>query len=101
MLNCSQELLTYHNERVLLSSKQLGKLRAIRDANRRRVKEGLRRLGMYQPFLFSSQGSYAMKTVIWRDGHDFDIDDGVYFDSESLVGPRGAALTSLQTRELI
>lgn len=101
MHNFSTEVLSYHNKQVLLSNTQLSKLRSVRDSNRRRVKEGLRQLGMRQPFLFSSQGSYAMRTVIWKEDHNFDIDDGVYFEKEWLVGPRGAELDPLQARELI
>jgi hypothetical protein len=101
MIDCSGELCAYHNEQVLLSSKQLDKLRAVRNANRRRVKDGLRQMEFRQPYLFSSQGSYAMQTVIWKEERDFDIDDGVYFDKDYLVGPRGAEFTPLQARELI
>ena len=58
-------------------------------------------MGFRQPLQFCSQGSYAMRTVIWKEDHNFDIDDGIYFEKQQLVGPRGAEMTSLQARELI
>ena len=101
MINLGDELLAYHNTQVILSSSQMAQLRAVRDANRQRIKEGLRENGFRQPLQFCSQGSYAMRTVIWKEDHNFDIDDGIYFDKEQLVGPRGAEITPLQARELI
>lgn len=101
MLNLAKELLAYHNAQVILSSNQMAKLRAVRDANRQRIKDGLREIGFRQPLQFCSQGSYAMRTVIWKEEKNFDIDDGVYFEKEQLCGPRGAEMTPSQARELI
>ena len=33
--------------------------------------------------------------------NDYDIDDGVYFRKEDLVGPRSAEMTSLQARQTV
>jgi hypothetical protein len=33
--------------------------------------------------------------------NDYDIDDGVYFRKEDLVGDRGAEMTSLQARQMV
>ena len=37
-----------------------------------------------------------MKTMVQHPEKDYDIDDGVYFDKEVLVGDRGAEMTALQ-----
>ena len=50
---------------------------------------------------FVKQGSYAMKTMVRDPDNDYDIDDGVYFHKEDLVGPRGAEMTSLQARQMV
>jgi len=72
-----------------------------RDANRKRVTKGLDSAGHPAPDEFVSQGSYSMKTMVQDKDNDYDIDDGVYFASDDLVGPRGAALSSLDARKRI
>ena len=42
-----------------------------------------------------------MKTMIRDPANDYDIDDGVYFRKEDLVGGRGAEMTSLQARQMV
>ena len=42
-----------------------------------------------------------MKTMVRDPDHDYDIDDGVYFRKEDLVGDRGAEMTSLQARQMV
>ncbi|WP_363352302.1 cyclic GMP-AMP synthase DncV-like nucleotidyltransferase [Methylocystis echinoides] len=76
-------------------------MRARRDANRDRLKKGLKGKNKPAPREFASQGSYAMKTMVQHPGKDYDIDDGVYFDKEALVGDRGAELTALQVRQMV
>ena len=42
-----------------------------------------------------------MKTMIRDPANDYDIDDGVYFRKEDLVGARGAEMTPLQARQMV
>ena len=42
-----------------------------------------------------------MKTMVQDENRDYDIDDGVYFDKEDLVGARGAEMTALQARQMV
>jgi hypothetical protein len=42
-----------------------------------------------------------MKTMVQHPANDYDIDDGVYFDKEVLVGERGAEMTALQARQMV
>ena len=42
-----------------------------------------------------------MKTMTRHAAKDYDIDDGVYFDKEDLVGERGAEMSALQARQMV
>ena len=42
-----------------------------------------------------------MKTMTQHQDNDYDIDDGVYFDKEVLVGDRGGQLSALQARQFV
>jgi hypothetical protein len=76
-------------------------MRDRRNANRERLKNGLKDKGKPTPLEFASQGSYAMKTMVQDPASDYDIDDGVYFDKSALVGDRGAELSALQARQMV
>ena len=101
MRNCSHDLLDYHRDKIQLSSNQKAQLRDRRDANRGRIRDGLNNAGIPQPQKFVSQGSYAMQTTIQEPENDYDIDDGVVFNMESLRGPRSANKTALEARQMI
>lgn len=101
MFNCADDVNSYHNDEVTLPEKERGAMRGRRDANRKRVKDGLANGGKPKPRDFSSQGSYAMKTMIQHPDNAYDVDDGVYFDAADLKGPRGAELSALDVRNMI
>lgn len=101
MHDCADDVLAHHDEEVTLPQSERTSMRERRDANRDRLKKGLKKNGKPAPREFKSQGSYAMKTMVQDDANDYDIDDGVYFDKEALVGPRGAEMTALQARQMV
>lgn len=101
MFDCSDDVLAHHDEKVTLPQAERTDMRNRRDANRDRLKKGLKDKGKPSPREFVSQGSYAMKTMVQHPKKDYDIDDGVYFDKEDLVGDRGAEMTALQTRQMV
>ena len=101
MIDCAKDVRAYHNKDVTLPESEQKKMRDRRDANRRRLRKGLDNASKPKPIEFVSQGSYAMKTMIRDPDNDYDIDDGVYFDKEDLVGERGAEMTSLQARQMV
>lgn len=101
MFDCSDDVLAHHNEKVSLPQAERGEMRSRRDANRNRLKKGLADKSKPSPREFVSQGSYAMKTMVQYLAKDYDIDDGVYFDKEALVGQRGAEMTALQARQMV
>lgn len=101
MYDCADDVLAHHDEVVTLPQSDRNEMRSRRNANRDRLKEGLNDAGDPVPREFVSQGSYAMKTMIQHSKKDYDIDDGVYFDKEVLVGDRGAEMSSLQVRRMV
>ncbi|RCK27743.1 cyclic GMP-AMP synthase DncV-like nucleotidyltransferase [Thalassospira lucentensis] len=101
MFDCHKLLLKYHNENVGLSTGDRKEMRERRNANRKRLKAGLKKEGKPNPLGCYSQGSYAMWTMIQDDNKDYDIDDGVYFDKAALVGPKGGDKTARDAKEMV
>lgn len=101
MYDCTNDVLVHHDEKVTLPQSERTTMRERRDANRERLKKGLKDQGKPSPREFKSQGSYAMKTMVQYSQKDYDIDDGIYFDKEALIGERGAEMTALQARQMI
>ena len=101
MFDCSKDIIAHHDEKVTLPQSERTAMRERRDANRERLKRGLRNAGKPAPREFVSQGSYGMKTMTQHPESDYDIDDGVYFDKEAFVGIRGAEMSALQARQFV
>jgi len=101
MFDCADDVLAHHDERVTLPRAERSDMRGRRDANRDRLKRGLKDNKKPAPREFVSQGSYAMKTMVRHSEKDYDIDDGVYFAKEVLVGDRGAEMSALQARQMV
>lgn len=101
MHNCSDDVLGYHNDKVTLPEAEQSEMRDRRNANRDRLKNGLKKAGKPVPLEFKSQGSYAMKTMVQDPDKDYDIDDGVYFAKEDLQGPQGNEMTALEARQMV
>jgi len=101
MYNCANDILAYHDDKVTLPQAERTNMRGRRDANRERLKKGLKDKDKPAPREFASQGSYAMKTMTQHPAKDYDIDDGVYFEKAVLIGERGAEMTALQARQMV
>lgn len=101
MIDCADDILAYHDDAVTLPQAERSDMRNRRDANRKRVKNGLTSEKKPAPTEFVSQGSYAMKTMIQEDGNTYDIDDGIYFEKESLKGDRGGEMSALDVRQMV
>ena len=101
MKDCDKDIRAYHDERVRLTENQKKELRDRRDANRDRLRRGLKKNEDPAPVKSVIQGSYAMGTVIQEPENSYDIDDGVVFTAKSLVGPRGASKTALDARKMV
>lgn len=101
MFNCTKDINAYHNKEVNLPVKERDNMRKRRNSNRDRLRNGLEKEDNPKPIEFVSQGSYAMKTMIQDPDKNYDIDDGVYFHKEELIGSRGGELSSRQARDMV
>lgn len=101
MFDCAKDVRAFHDQDVALPKTEQDQMRDRRNSNRTRLRNGLAKAGKPAPIEFVKQGSYAMKTMVQDPDNDYDIDDGVYFKKEDLVGDRGAEMTSLQARQMV
>lgn len=101
MFDCAADIWAYHDSEVTLGSTEQGEMRDRRNANRTRLKNGLKKNKKPAPREFKAQGSYAMRTMTQHTEKHYDIDDGVYFRKEDLVGPRGGEATALDARQMV
>ena len=101
MKNFHKEIISYHNEKVTLPQKDRKEMQKRRDANRNRLKQGLKRDDEPTPIGLYSQGSYLMKTMVQQPDNDYDIDDGVYFKKEDLKGPQGGDKSANDAKEMV
>ena len=101
MFDCAKDVRAYHDQEVYLPKNEQDAMRDRRNANRTRLRNGLADACKPAPLEFVKQGSYAMKTMTRDPDNDYDIDDGVYFRKEDLVGDRGAEMTALQARQMV
>jgi len=101
MFDCAKDVLAYHDDEVTLPRAEQKNMRERRDANRKRLKDGLKKAGRPASLDFETQGSYAMLTMIQYPAKDYDIDDGVYFDADDLKGERGGEMSALEVRQMV
>jgi hypothetical protein len=101
MHNCADDIIAYHNDEVTLPQNERTNMKERRDANRKRVKNGLAEKKKPAPTEFYSQGSYAMKTMVQDSEKHYDIDDGTYFEKTALLGERGGELSALDVRQMV
>jgi hypothetical protein len=101
MFDCSNDVISHHDEKVTLPQAERTQMRERRDSNRERLRRGLKNASKPAPREFVSQGSYGMKTMTQHPESDYDIDDGVYFDKDALDGQRGGRMSALQARQFV
>lgn len=100
-INCHKEMKGYHANEVTLSNDEQTEMRGRRDSGRTRLRNGLTKASHPLPEEFSSQGSYAMRTMVQDDACDYDIDDGVYFDKEELKNSNDEYLSAHDARKRV
>jgi hypothetical protein len=101
MYDTSAQVLRYHDEKVNLPSAERTNMRKRREANRDRLRKGLADAGKPAPIGQHTQGSYAMHTMVQDAATDYDIDDGVYFRRDTLVGQNGGEMSALAVRQMV
>lgn len=97
-IDCNKEMTGYHANNVTLQRTEQDEMRERRDNGRIRLRNGLTNAGHPLPKESSSQGSYAMRTMVQDDQCDYDIDDGVYFEKDDLKTNGGTHLTAKEAR---
>lgn len=97
-INCNKEMTGYHANNVTLQKTEQDEMRERRDSGRIRLKNGLTKAVHPLPKESSSQGSYAMRTMVQDDQYDYDIDDGLYFEKDDLKTNGGMHLTAKEAR---
>jgi hypothetical protein len=101
IFDCSNEMSKYHADQVTLNLEDQQEMRGRRDAGRTRLINALQADTRPAPMEWSSQGSYAMRTMHQDPQNDYDIDDGVYFAKASLVDANDVELTPLAARTMV
>lgn len=101
MYNCHDDVLAFHDQKVTLPQVERDEIRHRRDANRHRLKDGLARDKEPSISEIQTQGSYAHRTMVQDTNKDYDIDDGVYFWRDALVGPKGGDKTAHDVKEMV
>ena len=101
MFDCHKEITDFHKQEVTLKKSQQDEMRNRRDANRKRLHDGLSKSGKPLPIRHVAQGSYAMHTMVQDKDNDYDIDDGAVFKKADLVGDRGAEMSALDARKMV
>ena len=101
MKDCHVQVQKYQRLEVKLSNEDRDDIKEKADNNRLRLKGGLVADGKPAPIGMHTQGSYSMKTMIQEADGDYDIDDGVYFKKEDLVGPLGGEMSALAVRQMV
>jgi len=101
MYNSAKEILGYHDDKVDLPPSERNEMRARRDSNRTRVKQGLDKNGNPKPLEFKTQGSYEMRTMTQHPDKNYDIDDGIYFDQKALKKSDGSDMSVLEARQMV
>lgn len=101
MYDSSKQISDFQKSEVALPKQERDAMRARRDANRKRLRSGLADAAEPTPIGLHTQGSYSMRTMIQDPEMDYDIDDGVYFEKDDLLGPAGGEYSALETRKKV
>lgn len=101
MKDCSEDIHKYHDDEVTLSPDTRSTMRGNRDANRDRIRSGLKKLGKPARDKSIIQGSYAMKTMTQHPKNDYDIDDGAAFAAKKLQHEDGKSFTPKEAKEMV
>ena len=101
MKDCNIQVAGYERSKVRMSEDDRADIFGKAKANRTRLKNGLASNGDPKPIGLHTQGSYSMRTMTQHAEGDYDVDDGVYFDRESLKGAQGGDKSALDARKMV
>lgn len=101
MTNCHDDIVEFYKSKVRLSKEDKERLETARDTCKAAVTRGLEEKEDLKPEGFVEQGSFGMRTVVQHEDYDYDIDCGILFTKEKIVGSRGGDKTPRAARAMI
>ncbi|CAN7770362.1 hypothetical protein LJR034_007610 [Caballeronia sp. LjRoot34] len=101
MANVNKQLLGFFKSQVALTEKTKSDMRNRRHSCEERLERGLERNKKPKVDRFVKQGSYAMHTMVQSNSITSDIDNGVVFHEDKLVGDRGGKFSAYDAKCMV
>jgi len=101
MANVNKQLLGFFKSEVALTEKTKSQMRDRRRRCEDRLERGLERNKKPKVDRYVKQGSYAMHTMVQSNFITSDIDNGVVFHEDKLVGDRGAKFSAYDAKCMV
>jgi len=101
MANVNKQLLGFFKSEVALTEKTKSDMRNRRRSCEERLERGLERNKKPKVDRYVKQGSYAMHTMVQSNSITSDIDNGVVFHEDKLVGDRGGKFNAYDAKCMV
>ncbi|HDR9009723.1 TPA: hypothetical protein QDB08_002693 [Burkholderia vietnamiensis] len=101
MANVNKQLLAFFKSEVALTEATKSDMRNRRRSCEERLERGLERNEDPEVDRFVKQGSYAMHTMVQSNSITSDIDNGVVFHEDKLVGDRGGKFSAYDAKCMV
>lgn len=101
MANVNKQLLAFFKSEVALTEKTKSDMRNRRRSCEERLERGLERNKKPKVDRYVKQGSYAMHTMVQSNSITSDIDNGVVFHEDKLVGERGGKFSAYDAKCMV
>lgn len=101
MANVSKQLLAFFKSEVALTEVTKSDMRNRRRSCEKRLERGLEQNKKPKVDRFVKQGSYAMHTMVQSNSITSDIDNGVVFHEDKLIGDRGAKFSAYDAKCMV
>lgn len=101
MANVNKQLLAFFKSEVALTNATKSDMRNRRRSCEERLERGLERNKKPKVDRYVKQGSYAMHTMVQSNSITSDIDNGVVFHEDKLVGERGGRFTAYDAKCMV
>ncbi|MFA8324520.1 cyclic GMP-AMP synthase DncV-like nucleotidyltransferase [Burkholderia ubonensis] len=101
MANVNKQLLAFFKSEVALTETTKSDMRKRRRSCEERLERGLERNKKPKVDRYVKQGSYAMHTMVQSNSITSDIDNGVVFHEDKLVGDRGGKFSAYDAKCMV
>ncbi|MEI7296249.1 hypothetical protein WCQ02_29250 [Paraburkholderia tropica] len=101
MANVNKQLLAFFKSEVALTEATKSDMRKRRHSCENRLERGLERNKKPTVDRYVKQGSYAMHTMVQSNSITSDIDNGVVFHEDKLVGERGGKYSAYDAKCMV